>query len=74
LFSWRKTFREDCRRRDEVIGFAPAMIVPEEEASVGEAASGGRMEIVTTTDRRIIVGADVDARALARVVAVLEAR
>jgi hypothetical protein len=32
------------------------------------------MEIVTTTGRRIIVGADVDARALARVVAVLEGR
>ncbi len=38
------------------------------------AAGGGRMEIVTTTGRRIIVGADVNARALARVVAVLEAR
>ncbi len=74
LFSWRKTFREDCRRRDEVIGFAPAMIVPDEEASLGEAAGGGRMEIVTTTGQRIIVGADVDGRALARVVAALEAR
>jgi len=74
LFSWRKTFQEDCRRRDEVIGFAPAMIVPDEEASLDEAAGGGRMEIVTTTGRRIIVGADVDARALARVVAVLEGR
>ncbi len=57
-----------------MIGFAPAMIIPDEEASPGEAAGGGRMEIVTTTGRRIIVGADVDARALARVVAVLEAR
>ncbi len=74
LFSWRKTFQEDCRRRDEVIGFAPAMIVPDGEASLDEAAGGGRMEIVTTTGRRIIVGADVDARALARVVAVLEGR
>jgi len=74
LFSWRKTFQEDCRRRDEVIGFAPAMIVPDEEASLDEAAGSGRMEIVTTTGRRIIVGADVDARALARVVAVLEGR
>jgi hypothetical protein len=57
-----------------VIGFAPAMIVPDEEASPGEATSGGRMEIVTTTGWRIIVGGDVDARALARVVAVLERR
>ena len=74
LFSWRKAFQEDCRRRDEVIGFAPAMIVPDEEASLDEAAGSGRMEIVTMTGRRIIVGADVDARALARVVAVLEGR
>jgi transposase len=74
LFSWRKAFQEGCCRRDEVIGFAPAMIIPDEEASPGEAAGGGRMEIVTTTGRRIIVGADVDARALARVVAVLEGR
>ena len=74
LFSWRKAFREDCRRRDEGIGFAPAMIVPDEEASPGEAAGGGRMEIVTTTGRRIKVGPDVDAGALARVVAALEAR
>ncbi len=73
LFSWRKALREDCRRRDEVIGFASAMIVPDEEPPLGTAAIG-RMEIVTTTGRRIIVGADVDARALARVVAVLEGR
>jgi hypothetical protein len=50
------------------------MIIPDEEASLDEAAGSGRMEIVTTTGRRIVVGADVDARALARVVAVLEAR
>ena len=74
LFSWRKAFGEDCRRTDEVIGFAPAMIVPEEDASPGEVGGGGRMEIVATTGRRIIVGADVDGRALARVLAVLERR
>jgi len=73
LYSWRKAFRGDCRR-DEVIGFAPAMVIPDGEASPGEAPGGGRMEIVTTTGRRIIVGSDVDARALARVVAVLERR
>ena len=71
LFSWRKAFR---RGRDEVIGFAPALIVPDEEAPLGEAAAAGRMEIVTVTGQRIMVGADVDALALARVVAALEAR
>ena len=34
--------------------------------------AGGRMEIVTATGRRIIVGADVDAAALARVVLALD--
>ena len=71
LFSWRKAFR---RGRDEVIGFAPALIVPDEEAPLGAAAAVGRMEIVTVTGQRIMVGADVDALALARVVAALEAR
>ena len=74
LFSWRKAFGEGRRHHDEVIGFAPAMIVPDGEASLDEAASGGRMEIVTLRGQRIIVGADVDARALTRVVAALEAR
>ena len=74
LFSWRKAFGEGRRGSDEVIGFAPAMIVPEEEASPCAAGGGGRMEIVTTTGRRIIVGADVDGCALARVLAVLERR
>ncbi len=74
LFSWRKTFQEDCRRRDEVIGFAPAMIVPDGKALPGEAAGGGRMESVTKTGRRIIVSGDVAGRALWRVVAVVETR
>ena len=63
LFSWRKAFR---RGRDEVIGFAPALIVPDEEAPLGAAAAVGRMEIVTVTGQRIMVGADVDVLALAR--------
>ena len=71
LFSWRKAF---CRGRDEMIGFAPALIVPDEEVPPGAAAAVGRMEIVTVTGQRIMVGADVDAVALARVVAALEAR
>ena len=74
LYSWRKAFRADSGSCDKVMSFAPAMIVPDEEASLGKAVGGGRMEIVTTTGRRIIVGADFDAGALARVVAVLEGR
>jgi transposase len=74
LFAWRKAFREECRRRDEVIDFASALVVPESDPPLGQAASVGRMEIVTVTGQRIIVGADVDALVLARVVAALEAR
>ena len=74
LFSWRKALREGCRRGDQGIGFASALIVPEGDPPLGQPGSVGRMEIVTVTGRRIIVGADVDALALARVVAVLEAR
>jgi transposase len=74
LFSWRKAFREGCCRGEEAIGFATAMIVPDEAPAVGRTAAGGRTEIVTAAGQRIIVGTDVDAQALARVVAVLEAR
>ncbi len=74
LYSWRKALGEGYRVRDQVIGFAPAMIVPAETSPAGEAGDVGRMEIVTARGQRIIVGADVDALALARVVAALEAR
>ena len=74
MFYWRKAFREDCRGHDEVLGCAPALIVPEEEAPLGAAAAVGRMEIVAVTGQRIMVGTDVDVLALARDVAALEAR
>ena len=57
-----------------MIGFASALIVPDEGAPLGQAAAVGCMEIVTVTGQRIMVGADVNALALARVVAALEAR
>ncbi|MEO1194318.1 MAG: IS66 family insertion sequence element accessory protein TnpB [Pseudomonadota bacterium] len=56
------------------MGFAAAVIVPEERALAHERARGGGMEIVIARGQRIIVGADVDAQALARVVAALEGR
>ena len=74
LFSWRKALREGSRDRDEAVGFAPALIVAEQAPPRRAGARGGRMEIITATGQRIIVGADVDAPALARVVAALEAR
>ncbi len=74
LFSWRKVFGAGRGGHGEVLGFTPALIVPDEAPPSGDAAAAGRMEIVTVTGQRIIVGTDVDALALARVVAVLEAR
>ncbi len=74
LFSWRKAFREECHRHNEVIGFAPALIVADQAQPRRDGAPAGRMEVVTCGGHRIIVGADVDAQALARVVAALEAR
>ncbi len=74
LFSWRKALRGDSRGCDEAVGFAPALIVAEQAQPQCDGAPGGRMEIVTATGQRIIVGADVDALALARVLAALEAR
>ena len=74
LFSWRKALRRGSCDHNEAVGFAPALIVAEQAQPRRDGAPGGRMEIVTATGQRIIVGADVDALALARVVAALEAR
>jgi transposase len=74
LFSWRKAFGAGRGDHGAELGFAPALIVSDEAPPSGAAAAVGRMEIVTVTGQRIIVGADVDALALSRVVAVLEGR
>ncbi len=74
LFSWRKALRRDSHDHNEAVGFAPALIVTEQVQLRRDGAPGGRMEIVTATGQRIIVGADVDGLALARVLAALEAR
>ena len=55
-------------------GFAQALVVPENTAVAPGMASAGRKEVVTATGQRVLVGADVDAAALARVVAALEAK
>ena len=74
LFSWRKTLCGAGRDGAALTGFARALVVPgKASASRGEAIAG-RMEVVTATGQRIIVGADVDAAALAGVVAALEAK
>jgi len=76
LFKWRKAYREG-RLVDDAgrCGFVPAVVVSPVVAggsgALPERAAAGRMEVVTATGHRIVIGPDVDALALARVVAAL---
>ena len=84
LTNWRRAYREGrlagaaepafvpVRVRDDVPAASGAAVSPA-AASEGDAVAG-RMEIVLAGGRRVVVGADVDAAALARVVDVLERR
>ncbi|MDP6565673.1 MAG: transposase [Alphaproteobacteria bacterium] len=76
LFKWRRAYRDGSLGAAEpATSFIPAVVVPSEAAGqVAASPAGGRMEIVVSRDRRIIVGADVDGSALARVLGVLERR
>jgi transposase len=74
MFKWRKAWREGRLGPAAVdTGFARALILPGGDG-VSAPAGSGRMEIVAHGGRRVIVGADVDAAALARVLGVLEGR
>ncbi len=76
LFAWRRTLGvERSGPSGRRPGFVPAMVVPDKDAVRGPSSSmRGRMVIVVGNGRRLIVDADVDATALARVIAVLERR
>ena len=71
LLVWRRAFGTERSQAGPVPGFVPALIVPEPpNAKPGD----GRIEIVLARGRRVIVGAGIDAAALARVLDVLERR
>jgi transposase len=80
LYTWRRQALADRLGADEgTQGFAPAVIVSEKQAlaavlSASVVAAVGRMEIVLTGARRVIVDKEVDGAALARVIEVLERR
>ena len=87
IFRWRRLFREleraggTGRLVPVVVEGAPsheagaATMSPPSERVVAEGQSAtGRMEIVLTGDRRVIVDREVDGSALSRVIAVLERR
>jgi transposase len=77
LFTWR---RRDARSTSsggpEPIELLPVRVEDERALAVPIAAPGpvGRMEIVLVAGERILVGADVDTTALARVVKALSRR
>jgi len=79
LYMWRRLALENRLGGDDgAQGFAPAVIVPEKQApaavlSASVVAAVGRMEIVLA-GARVIVDKEVDAAALARIIAVLERR
>jgi len=87
LFTWCRLARSGkLIEADDGASFVPAIIAPDEAASdapVGappvpspieapERTHSGRMVIVLSGTRRVIVGSDVDAAALRRVLDVLE--
>jgi transposase len=71
LFMWRRAFVV-CATQDDACEapFAPVRVVPDSGAS----RSRGRMQITLARGSRIVVDADVDTAALARVLDVLERR
>ena len=81
LFTWRRQLAaKSPAESGKLLELAPVTVVAEctaPEALSGDvdgARSAGRMEIVLAGGERIIVGADVDAAALARVVRALSCR
>jgi transposase len=77
LLSWRRALQVERADAGSAPGFVPATIVPErlaERAPAAVTAATGRMEIVLARGRRVIVDAQVDISALARVLEVLERR
>ncbi len=70
LFTWRRLAREGkLMSASEMTPFVPAVV-----ACGDSPAGGGRMEIVISGGRRVIVGSDVDPAALRRVLDVLDRR
>jgi transposase len=77
LLSWRRALQVERTDAGSAPGFVPATIVPErlpERAPAAGTPATGRMEIVLARGRRVIVDAQVDISALARVLDVLERR
>jgi transposase len=76
LVTWRRSFRPEpaCAGAPQA-GFVPVIVAAAETtAPMNAGTARGRMVIVVSKDRRVIVDSSVDATALARVLQVLEQR
>jgi transposase len=78
LFTWRRRERAAGGASDvgEPVTIVPVRVVTDATPAAPAATPGsaGRMEIVLVSGERIIVGADVDAMALARIIKALTRR
>lgn len=77
LFTWRRRFGSaGSARPQKPVEIVPVTIAAENApaALAAPSAMGGRIEIVLSAGTRVIVGADVEAAALARVIKVLSRR
>jgi transposase len=77
LFTWRRQAGiAGSVATDRAVTFVPATIAaePRPEAPAISPVGSGRMEIALAGGKRVIVGPDVDATALARVIEVLSRR
>jgi transposase len=79
LTTWRRSWRAGLLGGEGAPEFSPVIVASGPPPTVparhdAPARTVGRREIELGADRRIVVGSDVDAGALARVLAVLERR
>jgi transposase len=76
LFTWRRDARSTASGGTQPFELVPVRVADERSPAAPVAAPGpiGRMEIVLAAGERILVGADVDSAALARVVKALSRR
>jgi len=77
LFTWRKRFgTQKTAGACHAVKMLPVAVIPDIAPPIVETVSeaAGRMEIVLAAGDHIVVGADVDAAALARVVKALSRR
>jgi len=72
LFAWRKAARDGRLTEERDVEFAPVVLAPEPAALPPPASAPGRMEIVLSNGRRVIVDSGVRSGALARVIKVLD--